>query len=165
MKPASETVNPWPIQLKTLRIGAFAFSCIFAVVMLGTNLGWFFIWEDTLPGRVYLNTDDGDGGGYLNPGGWVGTHGAWPVVTLEHLTQDTPMNDPDELLKGWSITRLLVIWCCMFGSSIIPSVWLASLPWVNLASVAWRILGSRLTGKTPMTPELTKSPRQPGDSH
>jgi len=129
------TAIPW----KSPDIRTPLFLLLFAVAMFVTSVGCGLVWEFTLPGNVYLNTDDGDGGGYLNPGGWVGSHGTFPVVTLKQLTQDTPMSHPDELKEGWTISRLLVVWWCMFGSSVAMSVWLAFLPWTDLPSAAWRM--------------------------
>lgn len=114
-------MDPRRIPWRSIVWRTMLFSFIFAFAMIGTNIVCCVVWEKTLPGRVYLNTDDEDGGGYLNPGGWVGSFGSFPVTTVSHVlpVSSVSMGDPDEIKAGWSIKRLLVLWgaCSVLLSS------------------------------------------------
>ena len=95
--------------------------------MVGMTVLCDALWEECLVGNVYVNTDDGDGGGYLFPGHWVGNDEGFPVIVVEHLKPVRSMSDPDELKAGWSVTRSWFVWSCLLGISTIVSACLSVL--------------------------------------
>jgi hypothetical protein len=103
----------------------------FGFGMVVTSIFCEWEWDRHLVGIVYLNTDDIDGGGYISPGHWVGNDEGFPVVTQDKLNLDPKISDPDELLAGWSKSRLWLVWWCYFGGSLIVSTGLAALPWIR----------------------------------
>ena len=100
---------------------------VFCVVMVGMTVLCAVLWKQFLVGNVYDNTDDGDGGGYLFPGHWVGNDEGFPVIVVEHLKPVRSMSDPDELKAGWSVTRLWFVWWFLLGISTIVSASLSVL--------------------------------------
>jgi hypothetical protein len=54
---------------------------------------------------------------YLQPGNWV--HGEFESVDDLESVSSRSMSDPDVILRGWTIERLWMIWCTMFGVSLV----------------------------------------------
>ena len=109
---------------------------IFGVTMVGMTILCCAAWDRCLAGRVYWNSDDMDGGGYLNPGRWVGSSDGFPVVTVNQIVPTPSMSHPDELKIGWTVRRLLCVWWSLFALSMIVSMWLAALAWVKIVPAA-----------------------------
>jgi hypothetical protein len=104
-------------------------AVIFAVAMMVMAIACEVVWDNCLANRIYLNTDDGDGGGYISPGHWVGNDEGFPVITVprvipEHMSDRT---NPDELKTGWTMTRLWVVWWMFFGTSLLVSYWCTTI--------------------------------------
>jgi hypothetical protein len=113
-------------------------AVIFVVAMIVMTIVCTVAWETCLAGKVYVNTDDGDGGGYPSAGNWVGNDEGFPIVLVKQMMPVNSMGDPDELKIGWSVGRLRVVSRIFFGISLLVSIWLAALPSVNLVSLARR---------------------------
>lgn len=111
-------------------------AVIFGVTMAGMTILCYAAWDLCLAGKVYWNSDDMDGGGYLNPGGWVGSSDGFPVATVKQIVPSPSMSHPDELKIGWTVRRLLCVWRFMFVLSVIVSAWLAALAWVKTVPAA-----------------------------
>jgi hypothetical protein len=102
-----------------------------AKYLLKTAFAWALLaipmsiaWDSTFPGKIYYCTDE-IGLDFLMPGNWV--HGEIEYVDDVSAAMSRSMNEPDVLLRGWSVGRLWLIWSAMFGSSLVVALFIARL--------------------------------------
>jgi hypothetical protein len=93
-------------------------SSLIVMVMVSTTA-----WDAFLNGKVYLCTDGGTLD-FLCPGDWV-----HHPITVDRIGGARSMSDPDEIKRGWSMTRLWCVWFTFVGLSVIISAWIALAPW------------------------------------
>lgn len=82
-------------------------------------------WDALINGKLYYCTDGGTMDFILGPfsGGWV--HHPEPVP---HVSP-RPMEQPDEIRTGWSITGLWCLWGAFVGGSVLVSALFAGALW------------------------------------
>ncbi len=83
-------------------------------------------WDAIFPGRVYLCTDSVPFD-YISPGEWI--HGSFETVDSISSLRARGMEDPDAIIKGWTLGRLWAIWGGLFAASILLSGVIAYVNW------------------------------------
>lgn len=73
-------------------------------------------WDSFVVGKLYHCTDE-IGFGLLSPGDWVHED----VAAVPKIDPSATMSEPDQILTGWSIGRLRVLWLGMIGASLLVS--------------------------------------------
>jgi len=88
-------------------------------------------WGTHVTGRIYCDGDDDFG--YLTPGNWVSNwDGQHPVAVVHQIPAIRQMDDPDDMIEGWSIPKLWCLWFLFFGISLVVSMLFAWVQWVRL---------------------------------
>jgi hypothetical protein len=82
-------------------------------------------WDALVNGKLYYCTDDGTMDFILGPfgGGWVHHPESVPHIVPR------PMDQPDEIKTGWSITGLWCLWGAFVGGSVVVSALFAAALW------------------------------------
>ena len=82
-------------------------------------------WDALINGKLYYCTDGGTMDFILGPfgGGWVHNPESVPHVVPR------PMEQPDEIKTGWSITGLWCLWGAFVGGSVLVSALFAGGLW------------------------------------
>jgi hypothetical protein len=82
-------------------------------------------WDALVNGKLYYCTDGGTMDFILGPfgGGWVHHPESVPQVVPR------PMDRPDEIKTGWSVTGLWCLWWAFVGASTSLSALFASALW------------------------------------
>lgn len=95
-------------ECKALAMKTFArFIAILPVSLVLTMIAW----DALATGKLYYCTDE-VGAGFLTPGNWV--HGELAVVP--EIDANVSMSDPDQILAGWTVGRLWVLWGGLLAS-------------------------------------------------
>lgn len=89
----------------------------FIVILSGCLTVSVVCWDALVMGKLYYCTDE-IGLDFLSPGDWV--HGE--VDSVSQIDSSVTMSEPDQILVGWSVGRLWVLWGAMFGGSLLLSL-------------------------------------------
>lgn len=100
----------------------------FSIALFAMTIVCTVVWQSFVTDTLYNCTDplwlD-----FLSPGDWVHSHDGQPIALVPVVTA-RPMNDPDTIKTGWSVTRLWYLWYSFIGISIVISVFLARIRWI-----------------------------------
>jgi hypothetical protein len=90
-------------------------------------------WDALVNGKLYYCTDGGTMDFILGPfgGGWVHYPESVPHVVPR------PMDRPDEIKTGWSITGLWSLWGAFVGASVLVSALFAAALWRASSPTRW----------------------------
>ena len=81
-----------------------------------------WVWDAFVNGKLYYCTDGGTMD-FIFVGDWVHHSESVPRVTPR------PMEKPDEIKAGWSMTGLWFLWGAFVGSSVLVSALFAGAFW------------------------------------
>jgi hypothetical protein len=103
-------------------------AAIFVFAMIAATIGYTYLWDYQVAGRVYVCTDSGSMDYIIMD--WASiNNGHWPAIVVKQIHQNVTMNDPDEIIEGWSVPRLWALWYSLLASSILLSIMAAGFPW------------------------------------
>jgi hypothetical protein len=112
---------------KARRIVTGAVKFVVSMIVMTVVCEW--AWETYVTGKIYCDSDEDFG--YLTPGGWVSNwDGQHPIAVVHQIPAVRQMGDPDDIIEGWSISKLWCLWFSFVAVSLVVSIVLARVPWI-----------------------------------
>ena len=102
----------------------------FLIVFVSVTMINSAVWQKYVATNLYDCVDEAIPG-YWEPGFWVHTHDGHLVKTVQQVTHDHSMSDPDTIKQGWTIGRLLGLWFSFFAASLLAGLAIGRLPWTR----------------------------------
>ncbi|HSU53977.1 MAG TPA: hypothetical protein VLT36_07975 [Candidatus Dormibacteraeota bacterium] len=84
-------------------------------------------WDAFVNGKLYFCTDGGSSMDFIFVGDWVHR-----PESVSHVIP-RPMDQPDEIKRGWTIRGLWCLWCAFVSGSVLVSAFFSGLVWRTIS--------------------------------